>query len=69
VNKRSAPPKRVLRFYIEGRAVTGEAFWQAIRDCGGQATITAHDPKPLEAGYRLTEAGEAALAREREQGA
>jgi hypothetical protein len=53
----------VLRFYVEGKPVSGEAFWQAVRDLGGQATITAHPPKPLEAGYRVTERGRKALER------
>jgi hypothetical protein len=56
--KRSARPKPVLRFYVAGEEVSGEAFWQAIRDLGGQATITALDPK-----YRLTDAGRAGLER------
>jgi hypothetical protein len=52
-----------LRFYVEGREVDGEAFWRAIRDLGGRATITAHPPQPLEPGYTLTEQGRAALRR------
>jgi hypothetical protein len=63
VDKRSARPKPELRFYVEGREVDGEAFWRAIRDLGGRATITAHPPKPLEPGYTLTEQGRAALER------
>ena len=69
--QRSSRPKRELRFYVEGQPVSGEAFWQALRDLGGQAVVTAHPPRPLEpgeSGYRLTPAGEAALAQEREAG-
>lgn len=63
-----ARPKPIMRYFVAGAEVDGEAFWQAIRDLGGQATITAHPPKPLQSGYRLTPAGEAALdAAEREQ--
>jgi hypothetical protein len=70
VDKRSARPKPVLRFYVEGQEVDGEAFWRAIRDLGGQATITAHPPKPLREapGYRLTEQGRAALERQPGEG-
>jgi hypothetical protein len=58
----------VLRFYVEGQEVDGEAFWRAIRALGGRATITAHQPEPLEPGYRLTERGRAALERSSEGG-
>jgi hypothetical protein len=62
-----ARSKPDLRFYVEGREVDGEAFWRAIRDLGGRATITAHPPQPLreEPGYTLTERGRAALAQPR----
>ena len=36
-----ARPEATLRFYVEGQEVDGEAFWRAIRDLGGRATITA----------------------------
>jgi hypothetical protein len=68
VDKRSARPKPVLRFYVEGREVDGEAFWRAIRDLGGRATITAHPPRPLEPGSTLTELGRAAPERAPEGG-
>jgi hypothetical protein len=63
VSKRA--PRRIVRLYVEGAEVTPEQFWQAVRDLGGRATITAHDPQPLreEPGYRLTELGRAALER------
>ena len=63
MDKRSARPKPELRFFVEGRPVSGPEFWEAIRRAGGQALVTAHDPKPLEPGYRLTELGRAALER------
>jgi hypothetical protein len=54
----------VVRFYVDGQAVTPEQFYEAVRVAGGQALVTAHDPQPLqeEPGYRLTPAGRAALA-------
>jgi hypothetical protein len=65
-NARSAT--RVVRFFVEGEPVDAETFYDAIRAAGGQALVTAHDPKPLEPGYRLTPAGEAVLAQQRRQG-
>ena len=65
---RPGRPERVVRFYVEGREVDGEGFWQAVRDLGGQAVVTAQDPKPVEPGYRLTDEGRAALRREQEVG-
>jgi hypothetical protein len=68
----SAPPRPrpVLRFYVEGQEVDGEAFWRAIRDLGGRATITAVPPRALreDPRYTLTEPGRAALARPQEGG-
>ena len=58
-----ARPRPVLRFYVEGRPVSGPEFWEAIRRAGGQALVTAHAPTPLEPRYRLTEQDRAALAR------
>jgi hypothetical protein len=72
VDKRTprARPERQLRFFIEGRPGTGEQFWQAVRDLGGQAVVTAHDPRPMASGYRLTELGRLAMRQRpsREQG-
>jgi hypothetical protein len=61
--KPSARPTRVVRFFVEGEPVDAETFYAAIRAAGGQALVTAHDPQPLEPGYRLTELGRAALGR------
>jgi hypothetical protein len=59
-----ARPERELRFYVEGRLVTGEEFWQAVRDLGGTATVVAHPARPLrgDGAYRLTAKGQAALS-------
>jgi hypothetical protein len=65
--KPSARPTRVVRFFVEGEPVDAETFYEAIRAAGGQALVTAHDPKPLEPGYRLTPAGRAALRRAEER--
>jgi len=59
-----ARPERVMRYWVAGREVTPEQFWEAVRELGGRAVVDALDPKPLEAGYRLTPAGEQALRRE-----
>lgn len=65
---RPTRPEPVIRFYVEGQEVDPEGFWQAVRELGGQAVVTAHDPKPLEPGYRLTDEGRAALGRAQEAG-
>jgi hypothetical protein len=67
--KPSARPTRVVRFFVEGEPVDAETFYEAIRAAGGRALVTAHDPEPLqgEPGYRLTPAGEAALAQQRRE--
>ena len=64
-----ARPERVTRFYVAGREVDPEQFWEAVRLAGGEATVVAHDPKPLQereedARYTLTELGRRALAQE-----
>jgi hypothetical protein len=66
---RTARPERITRLYVEGREVDLEAFYEAIRDRGGQAVVTAHPPKPLraqeeEVGYVLTDLGRRLLAEE-----
>lgn len=69
MNQRSARrPKAVVRLFVEGVEVDAEAFWQAVREMGGQAVVTAHDPKPLEPGYRVTEQGRKALEQQGEAG-
>jgi hypothetical protein len=49
-------PEPILRFYVEGRAVSGPEFWEAVRRLGGRAVVETVDLAP-----RLTPKGEAAL--------
>lgn len=56
-------PKAELRFFVEGKAVSGPEFWEAVSRLGGRAIVETVDPadlpapKPTEKGRRL--AGEA----------
>ena len=70
MEKRSARPEPVVRFHVEGREVDELAFWEAVREQGGQAIVTTHPPAPPrgELRYRLTPAGEAALRQDQEDG-
>jgi hypothetical protein len=54
------PQPRELHYWIEGREVTPEAFWEAVKHSGRRAVVDAVERRAP--AYRPTEAGRAALS-------
>jgi hypothetical protein len=70
--KVAQPQPRTIeyRHFVEGREVTPEAFYEALRAAGGAARVEVFDLGPREAQprYRLTDQGQAVLERAPEGG-